>query len=489
LNNSLDNILNIAHPNIPSDHFYGCLGIFAFKRRTLLLSESGIGMEKYILSEINDRIYDFFGVHLLHHQNNKYKYIFRVADINAKRIELIGDFISEPIALNKASNNEIWETSYESDIPLEGMRYKYKVFTESEIIIRTDPFSLYSDNDQASIIVSYEAFANKGSSEFCLYDRDTPMNIFVLDLESFCYSHRFSSQAYVNYREIMEKIIEHLNYMSYTHLEIIGTITSGSFCLDSNFGSIDDFISFVDGIHKNGNGIILDIHFKQNTENLFSYESEEFRSFVISTVMYWLREFNIDGIKLELKELKLYGSENYVLKLLECLNKKIYYEKPNAFLIADDHLLESELTVPLYKGGIGLSLKINRGWLLDMIDYMRSDSDERKKEQNFLTFPLNHACVENFVLPLTEKISEIACVSDVLPNIKLFLAVMMLQQGKKRVFESNFINSEEIINYRHYLNRFYLENEALWKLDNDKKGFKWVTNDRDRDSIIVQGYS
>lgn len=442
-------------------------------------------MEKYAVTDTNDQLYDFFGVHRLDEKDNIYKYIFRIAYIKAKRVELIGDFISGSVALNKTADG-IWEILYESDIPIEGMRYRYKIFSDGEISIIADPFSRLADASNASIIVDPESSTENDNYTRDIFLYEHPMNICVVDIACLNSKYYFSSGIYVNYREISSQIIEHLEYMSYTHLELTSKITYGSFCLDSNYGSIDDFKFFIDSLHREGKGIILDIHFNKDNENMFFYGSEGFRSFVISTVMYWFRKFNIDGIKLDLQELKLYGDEKYLLELLGFLNKKIHSEIPGAFLIANDHLSECALTAPLNKGGAGFSFKLNRGWLADLLDYLKSDSNSKQKKQSQITFSLNHACVEQFILPITEKASEINILPNKISNIKLLLGNLMLHQGKKSMFEFDFLNSSESIkNYRYALNSFYINNEALWELDNDKKGFKWIACDREHDCVIV----
>ncbi len=307
------------------------------------------------------RAYEYLGAHRIEEKEGKYVYAFRTFAYRANSIELAGDFNSwggEP--LTRISESGIWELLYESDIPIEGMRYKYRVFSDDRVTLKADPFAQYSEwgTHTASIVWGNEPFEWQDKkwldNRSALFKKKggfyrAPMNIYEVHLASFKTrdgKSTVSGDAYLNYRELAAELKSYLLDMGYTHIELMpimehpydgswGYQTTGYFAPTSRFGNPDDFRFFVDTMHRAGIGVILDwvpAHFPKDEHGLFEFDGHrmyeyqgddrvenknwgtryfdvgrpEVQSFLISNALFWFREYHIDGLRADAVASMLY---------------------------------------------------------------------------------------------------------------------------------------------------------------------------------------
>lgn len=260
------------------------------------------------------------------------------------------------------------------------------------------------------------------------------------------------SGEFYNYRELAHMLIDYIKEMNYTHIELLpvlehpldmswGYQPTGYFSLTSRYGSIEDFMYFVDIMHQNGIGVIVDwvpAHFCKDEHGLYrfdgtflyEYEDELLRenytwgtatfdfskpqvqSFLISSAMFWFDVYHIDGIRVDAVSHIIYmnnnqknrygGHENIEgIEFIKKLNKAIFSKYPNVLMIAEESTAFPLVTYPTYDGGLGFNYKWNMGWMNDTLKYMQKHPNERKHHHNLLTFSIMYAFSENFILPFS----------------------------------------------------------------------------------------
>lgn len=523
--------------------------------------------------------YEYLGV-TYEKSDNKHRYTFRVWAPNADGIALVSDFLGwdNPYPLKKVSKG-VWECFYESEISLEGSNYKFKVTRGGFSHLKGDPYAEYSKGgaDGASVVF-HSKFT--WSDEKWLSDRkkngkyadaylSKPINIYEVHLGSFM---RKKNNEYLTYRELGDILVPYLRYMGYTHLEIMpiaeypydaswGYQVGAFFAPTSRFGNPDDLRYMINKLHGEGIGVILDwvpAHFPKDEWGLFEFDGvplyeyqgrdrqesetwgtrffdigrEEVQSFLISNALYYLREFHIDGLRVDAVASMLYldydkspdtwvknelgGRENFeAIAFFKKLNSRVFFEFPEALMIAEESGDFGKITLPTSNGGLGFNLKWNMGWANDFYDYLSCDPIFRRYKHSALTFPLMYAFSENYVLPISHD--EVVHGKGALINkcfgkyedkfreVRIALLLMMTYPGKKHLFmgtefaqfsEWNYKGSVEwfMLDFeKHYalreyvasLNRFYLENEELWCYDFSQKGFQWLLCDESEKNVIA----
>jgi 1,4-alpha-glucan branching enzyme len=376
---------------------------------------------------------------------------------------------------------------------------------------------------------------------------------------------------FLNYRELAEGLIAHVQDLGFTHIELMpitehpfdgswGYQTTGYFAPTSRFGSPDDFRYFVDQCHQQGIGVILDwvpAHFPKDSYALarfdgttlyehedprrgehrdwgtliFNFGRNEVRSFLLSSALYWLEEFHLDGLRVDAVASMLYldysrqpgdwipnihgGNENLeAISFLQEMNVLVHREQPGALTMAEESTSWPMVSRPVDIGGLGFSMKWNMGWMHDTLSYFHRDPIYRQYHQDLLTFGMLYAFTENFILPFShdEVVHMKRSMLDKMPgddwqrfaNLRLLYTYMYAMPGKKLLFMgAEFAQGREwcdsqsldwhLYDYPPHhgihkllasLNRHYREQTALHQYDFNGEGFQWLDcNDRQHSTL------
>ncbi len=515
-------------------------------------------MEQYLFHRGEYRqAYEYFGAHLTRNST-----VFRIWAPSAKSVAVIGDFndwtAREEDYCHKITNEGIWEVEIKKI--KKGNLYKYLIETSwGEKILKSDPYAFYSElrPQTASIINGKPKF--RWSDKKWLNNREIgyakPINIYEVHLGSW---KKKEDGTYYNYKEIAELIVEYMLEMNYTHIEIMpiteypfdgswGYQGTGYYSVTSRYGTPEDFMYFVNHFHKNNLGVILDWvpgHFCKDSHGLYRFDGSacyeyedpslgenewgsanfnvsrnEVRSFLLSNLYFWIKEFHIDGIRMDAISNMLYYrdglSENKrSVEFLQYLNQSLHEEYPDVMLIAEDSSAWPLVTKYQADGGLGFDFKWNMGWMNDTLKYMEQDPFFRKSHHGKLTFSFMYAFSENFILPLSHD--EIVhgknsilnkmpgYYEDKLAHVKNLYSYQMAHPGKKLNFMGNeFVQglewryyeqlewqllkdnkgSQDIQKYVKALNKLYLEEEALWHDGQD--GFEWIEHENINENMLI----
>lgn len=529
--------------------------------------------------------YNYLGCTLAR-EKNKYIYTFRVWAPHADGVGLISEFCgwSSPIAMNRITEGGVWECVYVSDISLERKAYKFRIYSGGRMFDKADPYARFSKGgaDGASLIFAESQFIWEDGAWFAHrkktvsskngYYLTTPLNIYEVHLGSFM--RHEEDNSYYSYREIADVLAPYLKFMGYTHVEFLplteypfdgswGYQVCGFYAPTSRFGDPDDFRYMINKLHKCGIGVIMDwvpAHFPKDAWGLYEFDGyplyeyqgqdrkesrswgtrffdlgrEEIQSFLISNAMYFLREFHIDGLRVDAVASMLYldydrDAGEWVpnslgtninleaLAFLQKLNGTVFSEFPDALMIAEESGSYGGITKPTSEGGVGFNLKWNMGWANDFYDYVMTDPLYRKYKHKALNFPLMYAFSENYVMPISHdevvhgKLSFInkmyGSYEDKFRQARASLLLMMTYPGKKMLFmgteyaqfrEWDYENSLEWFmldypNHKYFrdftasLNRFYLSRSELWEVDFSPNGFEWLLADEcDKNTVAYK---
>ncbi len=515
-------------------------------------------MEQYLFHRGEYRqAYEYFGAH-----PTRSSTVFRIWAPSAKSVAVVGDFndwtAREEDYCHKLTNEGIWEVEIKKI--KKGNLYKYQIETSwGEKILKSDPYAFYSElrPQTASIVNGKPKF--RWADKRWLNNREIgyakPINIYEVHLGSW---KKKEDGTYYNYKEIAELLVEYMLEMNYTHIEIMPIIEypfdgswgyqgTGYYSVTSRYGTPDDFMYFVNYFHKNNLGVILDWvpgHFCKDSHGLYRFDGSacyeyedpslgenewgsanfnvsrnEVRSFLLSNLYFWIKEFHIDGIRMDAVSNMLYYkdglSENKrSVEFLQYLNQSLHEEYPDVMLIAEDSSAWPLVTKYQADGGLGFDFKWNMGWMNDTLKYMEQDPFFRKSHHGKLTFSFMYAFSENFILPLSHD--EIVhgknsilnkmpgYYEDKLAHVKNLYSYQMAHPGKKLNFMGNeFVQglewryyeqlewqllkdnkgSQDIQKYVKALNKLYLEEEALWHDGQD--GFEWIEHENINENMLI----
>ena len=515
-------------------------------------------MEQYLFHRGEYRqAYEYFGAHPARSST-----VFRIWAPSAKSVAVVGDFndwtAREEDYCHKLTNEGIWEVEIKKI--KKGNLYKYLIETSwGEKILKSDPYAFYSElrPQTASIVNGKPKF--RWADKRWLNNREIgyakPINIYEVHLGSW---KKKEDGTYYNYKEIAELLVEYMLEMNYTHIEIMPIIEypfdgswgyqgTGYYSVTSRYGTPDDFMYFVNYFHKNNLGVILDWvpgHFCKDSHGLYRFDGSacyeyedpslgenewgsanfnvsrnEVRSFLLSNLYFWIKEFHIDGIRMDAVSNMLYYkdglSENKrSVEFLQYLNQSLHEEYPDVMLIAEDSSAWPLVTKYQADGGLGFDFKWNMGWMNDTLKYMEQDPFFRKSHHGKLTFSFMYAFSENFILPLSHD--EIVhgknsilnkmpgYYEDKLAHVKNLYSYQMAHPGKKLNFMGNeFVQglewryyeqlewqllkdnkgSQDIQKYVKALNKLYLEEEALWHDGQD--GFEWIEHENINENMLI----
>lgn len=533
----------------------------------------------YFFKEGNHfKLYNKLGAHLTT-VNGVTGTHFAVWAPNAERVSVIGDFNGWNKDSHQLRVRDDWSGIWEGFMPGlgNGTLYKYHITSRYHgyMVQKGDPFAFFWEHPPKTASVVWDLSYEWNDWEWMQHRHNNnslhaPMSIYEVHLGSW---RRVPEEGnrFLNYREMGHYLAQYAKEMGFTHVEFLpvmehpffgswGYQTVGYFAPTSRFGTPQDFMYMVDHLHQNGIGVILDwvpshfptdeyglsyfdgTHLFEHSDSrkgyhpdwgsyIFNYGRNEVRSFLISSALFWLDKFHVDGIRVDAVASMLYldysrkegewipneygGRENIeAISFIKQLNEAIYQEHPDVQTFAEESTAWPMVSKPTYLGGLGFGMKWNMGWMHDTLKYFTKDPIFRKFYHNQLTFSIWYAFFENFILPLShdEVVHGKGSLIGKMPgdewqrfaNLRLLFGYMYGHPGKKLLFmggefgqvkEWSHDESLEwhVIQFGYHsglqkwvkdLNHLYRAEPALYELDFENEGFEWIDFHDWEDSVI-----
>jgi 1,4-alpha-glucan branching enzyme len=490
---------------------------------------------------------------------------FAVWAPSARDVSIVGDFNSWDGRLNPMralGSSGIWEL-FVPDV-VEGHRYKYELHgADGQLRLKADPVAFYAEVPPRTASIVYRSEYEWADDEWLARRRERdqlmqPVSIYEVHLGSW---RRTLEGQPLSYLDLADQLADYALDMGFTHVELLpvmqhpfsgswGYQVTGYFAPQSTFGTPDDFRAFVDRLHGHGLGVIVDwvpAHFPRDDFALarfdgtalyehadprrgahpdwgtlvFNFGRNEVRNFLLANALYWLREFHVDGLRVDAVASMLYldysreagqwvpnefgGNEDLdAVRFLKEMNELVYGREPGALTAAEESTAWPGVSRPTYLGGLGFGFKWNMGWMHDTLGYFERDPIYRTHHHHELTFSLVYAWNENFVLPLShdEVVHGKGSLLQKMPgdrwqklaNLRALYAYMWAHPGKKLLFMGCEIAQEGEWNYDRSLdwhllessehqgvqqlvrdlNRVYRDEPALWEVDFSHEGFRWL---------------
>ena len=519
--------------------------------------------------------YRYLGAHCTR-QEGEDGYVFRVWAPNAARVSVVGDFCGWDAGAYPMARNAfgLWERF----IP--GLKqfdaYKYAVTSaQGKTVLKADPYAFHAETRPGTASKLYDLPDYRWGDGAWREKRaeapidHVPLNIYEVHLGS--WKKRENGDFY-DYRSLARELADYVLNLGYNCVELMpvteyplddswGYQCTGYFAATSRYGTPEDFMYFVDRLHQKGVSVILDwvpSHFCKDAHGLidfdgtpcyeyadpnkrehagwgtrvFDYGRGEVRSFLLSSAAFWLREFHLDGLRVDAVASMLYldygredgnwtrnrngGRENLeAIDFLRALNKTAYAIDPNVLMVAEESTAWPLVTRPPQDGGLGFTLKWNMGWMNDMCHYLKLDPWFRQYHHKDITFSLMYAFSENFVLPIShdEVVHMKGSLRGKMPGddrqqlsgVRAFTAYMLAHPGKKLTFmgaelgqwhEWDFASqldwyllenekNRQLHRFFKDINAFYLSQSPLWDIDFSWEGFEWLVPDDNHNNTVV----
>ena len=523
----------------------------------------------------NSEAYRYLGAHRTR-RAGKDGYVFRVWAPNAAYVSVVGDFCAwngydHPMTRNA---DGFWECF------VAGLKrydtYKFAVTTQrGDTVLKTDPYAFHAETRPGTAGKLYDLGGYRwGDDEWrrnrakAPIDR-SPLNIYEVHLGSW---RRRENGDFYDYRTLAHELADYVLDLGYNCVELMpvteyplddswGYQCTGYFAATSRYGTPKDFMYFVDHLHRKGISVLLDwvpAHFCKDEHGLidfdgtscyeyadpnkrehegwgtrvFDYGRGEVRSFLLSSAAFWLREFHLDGLRVDAVASMLYldygrengrwtpningGHENLeAIDFLRALNETAFSVDPNVLMVAEESTAWPLVTRPAKDGGLGFNLKWNMGWMNDMCHYLKLDPWFRQFHHKDITFSLMYAFSENFVLPIShdEVVHMKGSLRGKMPGdnwqqlagVRAFTAYLLAHPGKKLTFmgaelgqwhEWDFASqldwyllenqeNQQTQQFFKDINRFYLSQSPLWSIDFSWEGFEWLVADDNCNNVVV----
>jgi len=490
---------------------------------------------------------------------------FAVWAPNATKVSVVGEWNGWDGSVNPMEQrgvSGIWETVV-ANAP-ERALYRYEITTrEGHVLLKSDPYAFAAEEPPGNASRIFRSRHEWGDGEWMEQRRAAdplaaPLSMYEVHLGSW---RRTLENESLDYRQLGGQLGAYAKDMGFTHVELLpvmehpysgswGYQVTGYFAPTARFGDPDDFRAFVDALHQQGIGVILDwvpAHFPRDEWALgrfdgtalyehedprrgahpdwgtlvFNYGRNEVRNFLLSNALYWLREFHADGLRVDAVASMLYldysrregewvpnefgGREDLdAVGFLQQLNEVLHGREPGVISAAEESTAWPGVSRPVYLGGLGFGFKWNMGWMHDTLDYFQHEAIHRRFHHHQLTFSLVYAFTENFILPLShdEVVHGKRSLVDKLPgdrwqklaNLRALYAYQWAHPGKQLLFMGG-----EIAQWREWdaetsldwhlleqsdhqgvqslvrdLNRVYRDTPALWEVDFEPSGFRWL---------------
>ncbi len=504
---------------------------------------------------------------------------FAVWAPNARRVSVVGDF-NQWDGRRMPMRNRLAGGFWELFVPGlgTGELYKYELLGPDGALLplKADPHAEEAEPPPgtASVVATPSRHAWRDSAWLAARgqanDREAPISIYEVHLGS--WRRNLAERGrYLSYRELAEQLVPYVADLGFTHIEAMpiteypfdgswGYQPISLFAPTARYGTPDDFRAFVDACHSAGLGLWLDWvpgHFPNDAHGLghfdgtalyehadprqglhrdwntliYNYGRREVANFLLSSALYWLREYHVDGLRVDAVASMLYldysreagdwipnvfgGRENLdAIHFLRRMNELVFGEGSGATSAAEESTAWPMVSRPTYVGGLGFGFKWNMGWMHDTLGYMSRDAIHRKHHHNDLTFGLLYAFHENFILPIShdEVVHGKGSLIGRMPgdrwqrfaNLRAYFAFMWTHPGKKLLFMGSEFGQEREWNHDigldwqcldnpmhagvqrlvRDLNGLYRATPALHRLDCDPEGFSWIDAANGAESVL-----
>ena len=477
------------------------------KNQTLKITE----MDRYLFGQgTHYEIYKLMGAHPTK-QKGKDGVYFAVWAPRAQEVAVVGDFNGwDPNENIMKCDNDMG--IYQLFIPgvKSGDLYKFCITSPSgELLYKADPYANYAEKRPGNASRVYDITNFKWNDSVWMKNRQNydvnknAMSIYEVHPGSWRKhpQNEHDEDGFYNYRELAHSLAEYVKDMGYTHVELMGIAehpfdgswgyqVTGYYAPTSRYGTPDDFQYFVNYMHKNKIGVILDwvpAHFPKDAHGLadfdgtptyeyadprkgehpdwgtkvFDYEKNEVKNFLIANALFWMEQYHIDGLRVDAVASMLYldyGRENgqwvpnkygenknlEAIEFFKHLNTVVLGRNKGTVMIAEESTAWPKVTAHPEDGGLGFSLKWNMGWMHDFLEYMKLDPYFRQYNHHKMTFSLTYAYSENYVLVLShDEVVHLKCSminkmpglgQDKIENLKVGYSYMLGHPGKKLLF-------------------------------------------------------
>ena len=524
----------------------------------------------------HERIYEKLGAHLITHEGRR-GVAFAVWAPNAKSVGVVGNFNEWNGAKHKMrllGSSGVWEL-FVLGLPA-GELYKYEIKHGRRKFLKADPYAFMMQVPPETSSITFKS-TYKFQDRAWMTRRQKrrawrePLSIYEVHLGSWRRIPAEDNRP-LTYREMAPLLADYAVENGFTHIEFLplkehpygpswGYQVSAYYAASSRYGTPDDLRFLIDHLHQSGVGVIMDwvpAHFPKDAfalarfdgtalyEHLdpkrgehpdwgtyiFNYGRNEVRNFLIANALFWLREFHLDGLRVDAVASMLYldysrkegewvpnefgGRENLeAISLIKELNEVTHRECPGTLMIAEESTAWPAVSHPVYAGGLGFDFKWNMGWMHDTLKYFQTDPLFRGGNHNALTFGLLYAWSENFILPFShdEVVHMKGSLLNKMPgdewqkfaNLRALYAYMWAHPGKKLLFmggefgqwrewsETESLDWHLLETPVHKgvqaliqdLNKLYQKNGALWEADTEASGFQWIEVDNAAENVIA----
>ena len=496
---------------------------------------------------------------------------FAVWAPHAASVFVIGTFNSWNETANqmeKLGPGGIYKT-FIPDVGL-GELYKFLIITpDGRKLYKADPFANQGEVRPGTASVTTDITNFKWSDSKWIEERSAqdsekaPVAIYECHIGSWM-KHPETEDGFYNYREFADRIVEYLKKLKYTHIELMGIAehpfdgswgyqVTGYYAPTSRYGTPEDFAYLVNKLHRNKIGVILDwvpAHFPKDAHGLadfdgealfeypdprmgehpewgtkvFNYAKSEVKGFLITNALYWIKEFHVDGLRVDAVASMLYldygrkdgewvqnrygGNTNLdAIEFFKHFNSVIRGTYPGIMTIAEESTAWPNVTGKIGSDSLGFTFKWNMGWMHDFCEYMKLDPYFRKNDHHALTFAMSYNDAEDYILPLShDEVVHLKCSMvnkmpgykvDKYANLRVGYTYMLGHSGKKLLFMGQEFGQEREWSEARELDWFLLQNElnqglqdyvaellklyrkypCLYEIDNSWDGFEWINAD------------
>ncbi|MBP5198837.1 MAG: 1,4-alpha-glucan branching protein GlgB [Lachnospiraceae bacterium] len=516
-------------------------------------------------------IYKKLGAHPSY-EGGKKGYHFAVWAPNAVAVNVVGDFngwneFANP--MGKVGDVGIW-ACFIPDVE-EDQYYKFLITTRNgEKLFKADPFANYAELRPGTASRTTDLSGFKWEDSKWVRERDKkdyykePMAIYECHIGSFMKHPDGTEDGFYSYVQFADRIVDYLKEMKYTHVELMGIAehpfdgswgyqVTGYYAPTARYGTPKDFMYLINKLHKAGIGVILDwvpAHFATDSFGLACFDGEcifedpdprkgehpdwgtkifnvgksEVKNFLIANALYWIREFHIDGIRVDAVASMLYldygkkdgqwvaniygGNKNLeAIDFFKHLNSVVRGSYPGFLTIAEESTAWPNVTGDIGTDSLGFSYKWNMGWMHDFCEYIKLDPIYKKDNHYGLTFAMQYNEIENYILPLShDDVVHLKCSmvekmpgykQDKYANLRTAYTFMFGHCGKKLLFMGQDFGQEREWSEARELDWFLLDEKlnrgvhdyvkellelyrghlCLYENDNNWKGFEWMNAD------------